>query len=305
MAGNIIPIADFDPAYRLKILESLIGPMNSMMFQVFKPERFTEMSGKVPYRAQKYTLGNANNKTKVAFDAEPLASRGSLSSVEIQYDGIYKREAFLTKANAVAMNTILEAQDIVEYLVKDCMIDIATDIDVDYKPLLTTAGSVNNSVAATDVWSDESAARPMTDFEAACDAVGNPDLCWLGLDRARELAKLPAFKTTTQNFDGVNSSISFASLAQKLKEHFGFQQVIIDNSWYNTANEQQTISKSRIFDGVVFVGHAEHFVAVENPELREVHLEYNPRRGRYEGMAAIAVEMERADKDAGCIITGT
>ena len=303
MAGPLFDLNAYDAAFAHKFLTESLMKKDSLFLQAFPSDGFNAMSGKVPFVPQIGQLDDAD-ETRVAIDGKASTVNSDIDSVDVTYKYKYAKRAELAKGVAESMSRIRNADDLVSHLVDRASASVFTAIDKDGATLLKDT-NVNNTVAATAVWSDSTNARPDLDLEAACDKIGNPDVLFLDRADARAASKLPAFKPSLHHFDGVGASIGHRALAEVLMDRFGYREIFIDGTWYRTSNPAQALAKAGLFDGVNFSGYKEHVLVLENESYRDVITGYDRSRGVYYAEVIAMYVMVRADKDAGCILTGT
>lgn len=303
-------VGSVDPLMVDRILEGLIGETESKMEQVFGRREVARTEGKIGYRPSKETVARSKSKGRVALDAPSNTLDASFAQQSFSFDFKYaeKHKAHMMVVEAIADQT---AEDVVADMVEGALIQVVGLMDIDGAEYLSNASiggeTINASVAATDVWSSNTNARPFTDLDALLDAVGNPDILWLGLDRARELAALDAMKSEVKYFSDTNGRVSMTALAEFLLSHYPMldEVVIAETSWKNTANPQQDGSFSRIFDGVVWAGKREHMRVVEFRGSRKARSWFDEETDCYYGEAVRYIDFARAETKMGCILTGT
>lgn len=304
-----VPGMDFnklDPAYHKMLLKGIEAGQDSVFREVFTPENVTEMSGKIPNIDSKYTLAqdDASEATKIAIDDEPQPDSVGISETAFRFTGKYAKEHKVHKSVVETLADLEGAEDLVQYLQGLVRMKINSAIDLDGKTILQSQ-TENNTVAAQDAWSSTGSADPLTDFDAMVDEAGMPDLCWLGIDKARELQALDAFKADNHNYSGTNARAPQQAVVEELRRRYGFEQVIIDAKFYNQDNVAQTINKAKIFDGTVWVGNSDHMVVTEREDLMEVDGEYNSKSGNFHEWMTEYVEINRAEGSQGVVLTGS
>lgn len=309
MPGQGLNINTISPAFRDKILMGLIGKNQSAFEAIFGVKNTRQLEGSVPFVPSKYSLGNSNDNAEIALDAVPEVADTEFGEMQFKIQKKFARRGKVHKAAVMAMEEN-SAEDITEITLQRAVISVAAAIDLSGKKYLTeitlNGSTINQTQAATAVWSDATNARPFTDLDALFDKVGNPDTLWLGLDRARELSALPAIKDKAANFSAVDGRIPVAGLASVLMSQYQFlQNVVIDDNWYNTANPQQNRATSRIFDNVVWAGVASHLTCVENTALRKSRVFLDEDTDTYYGEAVRYLTFGRGESALGCRLTGT
>lgn len=299
----LVDINNYSAEMRMMILTRLLGSVQSRFYTVFNPEKFTEMAGRVPFISKKNSVGNARD-VKIAFGADPTEADGTINSVKIGYDGVFARSAKLTKKQVDAWGNLSNPDALVERLLTICLTDIAVGMDLEGATILKST-TLNEEVAATDVWTDQVNSKPITDLEAAVDKVGNPDLGWIGLDNLRLLQSHEAFRERASNWKGNDGRMPLALALDTLREITNIPTWIVDNTFYDENNAGQVVNEARLFDGVMWMGYSSHMVTAEDPGQLDSDVEYHRKRGVYEGWARRCVTAARADKSAAAIITGT
>lgn len=295
-----------------RILTGLLGENQSIMEQVFGVENTRLQSGEMPFMPSKYTLGNSSSeKDQVALDAKPEDVDSGLDGASFN---INKKFAKRGRVHAVAVESMEEstvADDIVELTGRAAVIKVENAVDRVGKEFLsnTTVNSVtvNDSVSATDVWSDDTNARPFTDVDALIDKVGGGGLIfWLGKDRAREFAALPAIKSEWANYAGVDGRIPLSRLPEAILNHWDeIDQVIIADAWYNSENLQNTPSFARTFDNVVWLGDPNHKMLVEMQNLRKFRSWFDEDTDTYYSEVVRYLTFASGESTRSAILTGT
>lgn len=308
MAMQGFEVNSLDPAYQLELLKGVEAEVDSVFKEVFTPEQVETMSGKVPYIPSKFTLLSDDDSvhTKIGVADEPDVLEMGTNSVEFDFDGKYSKEAKIHKTVVETLSRLRGAEDLVQYLGSIAMGFVNTAIDTDGATILKST-TLNATVSAADAWSDASNADPFTDFDGLVDEVGsiNP-LIWLGLNKARELSALPAFRDAAKNFDATGGRVSLQMVSDILMDRYNAERVIIDASvWQNDNNVAQTINKSHIFDDVVWVGDPDHMLVVERSDLREVDSEYKSKSGNYHTWITEYLDIARAETERGAVLTGS
>lgn len=305
--GTSIP--SINPVFRDKILLGLMGKNTSAFEGVFGVKNTRQASGAIPYVPSKYTVSQSEDAAAIALDAIPDVDDDELAEMSFR---INKKFGKRGKVHKMAVEAMAEnsGEDITEMTLERAVVKICAAIDKmgkDYLTNTTLAGvTINQSVNATAVWSDATNARPFTDLDALFDAIGNPDTLWLGLDKAREFAALPAVKDEFKQFSAVDGRIAMNVLVDALKSHYSFlNQVVIDDVYQNTANLQQTASYSRIFDGIVWAGRAEHLKLVENTAMRKSRVFFDDDTDNYIGEAVRYITVARGEAKLGSLLAGT
>lgn len=308
--GAGIDVSSVDPLMVDRILTGLIGENESMVERVFGRREVNRTEGKIGYRPSRETVARSNSKGRVALGAPSNTMDGSYNQASFSFDFKYAEKY---KAHKLTVESIADqtADDVVTDMVEGAVIQVCGLMDIDGAQYLSNTAiggvTINDSVEATDVWSNPTNARPMTDLDALFDLIGAADILWLGLDRARELAALPAIKEQFANFNGVDGRLSMSGLANALLDHYSFlDEVIIDDAqWKNTANEQQAGSFARIFDGVVWAGKREHYLIVEYAGSRKARSWFDEETDNYYGEAVRYIDFARAETKMGAILTST
>lgn len=305
--GTSIP--SINPVFRDKILMGLIGKNTSAFEGVFGVKFTRQASGAIPYVPSKYSVSQSDDDALIALDAVPDVDDDELAEMSFR---ISKKFGKRGKVHKMAVDAMSEnsGEDITELTLERAVIKICAAIDKMGKDYLTNTTlngeTINQTTAATAVWTDAANARPFTDLDALFDKIGNPDTLWLGLDKARNLAGLPAVKDEFKQFSAVDGRIAMSALADALKSHYSFlQNVVIDDVWENTANMQQTAVFSRIFDGVVWAGRSEHLKLVENTGLRKARVFFDDDTDNYIGEAVRYMTVARGEAIMGSLLTGT
>lgn len=308
MAVQGFEVNSLDPAYQLRLLDGVKAATQSVFKEVFTPEGVAEMSGKVPFIPSKFTLlsNDDSTKTKIGIQDSPDVLDMDLNSTDFSFDGKYAKEARIHKSTVRTLGNKLQgAEDLVQYLGSVAMGFVNSAFDLDAAAILKST-TLNKDVSATAVWTDLEAARPFEDFDKLVDQVGTAGaVLWLGMDKARLLSALPAFRDEDKQFDAKGGRISLAGVAEILRRRYDLSQVVIDGTWYNEANVAQTINKSRIFDGVVWMGDPDHMLVVERSDLREVDSEFDSRTGNFSTWLTEYYDIARAENGRGAVLTGT
>lgn len=277
MAGKGFDVTSFSPSYQNKILTGLLGAAESAMEKVFGIENTKQQSGEIPFQPSKYSVANSSNseKTKIAIDAVAESADSALDSASFSINAKYAKRG---SVHAMQVDSLADAtsDDIVTMTGQNAVAKVQGAIDIDGSAYLKSVSvdgvTVNQDINATAVWSDSVNAKPFTDLDAMFDAIGGGGLrLWLGLDRARELASLPAIRSEFHNFAGANGRLTMQGLAEALLMHYGdmLDGVMIDGNEYNSANLAASGVYARIFDGVVWLGAPEHMMVVENQGRRK------------------------------------
>lgn len=300
-----------DPAYTLRLLRGIEAPEESVFASVFEPEQMELMSGKVPYIPSRYTVigDDANYPTRVAIDDVPYKLNMSLDNVQFSFDGKHAFEFEIHKKDVRTLqNQGLEgAEDLVQLLGMHAMAIANQAYDLEGASVLQDA-SLNATTSATSGWDPSNNTDFFADMYALEDVVGKIDVVWLGRDEARKARELPEVRERAgHSFEASNASrVGPGVLAQLIMDEVGAEEVIIDGtSWKNTANQQQTISKQRIFDGTVWAGQRDHLMAMKREDLDDADTEENRKAGTFSTWIAQHREIARAENNRGCILTGT
>ena len=306
MSGFSLPT--ISPVFRDKIHHGLIGSEQSMFEAVFGINNTRQLSGAIPYVPSKFELGNASEKTRIGLKAEAEIEDSELANMPFQIASKYAKagSVHITAVEAMQENS---GEDLTNIVLKQAVRKTSFAIDKDGKDYLTNTTlngtTINNSLAATAVWSDAANARPFTDLDAACDKVGNPDTIWIGVNYARYLAALPSMKARIANFSAVDGRVSFAELAETLRRQYAFlKNIVIDDTFYNSANPAQTPVFSRVFDSTLWVGNSEHMKCVENTKIRKALIYHDERKDIVVGESIRYLTFARGETSQGCLITG-
>ena len=268
-------IATLNPAYQGKILKGQMGANKPLMEEMFGIEPTSQVSGEMPYIDSKFTTGSAHSttKTKIALDAEADSTDNALSSAAFRIGGKYAKRGHVhkTAVEALAEKT---KEKIVDVVAESAVVQVCQAIDSDgsdYLKSTTVDGvTVNNTYAATAVWSDKTNARPMSDLDALFDGVGNADIFVIGRNYARELAQLPAVTAAVTQWDGIDVRVSMGRLAGFIQDNWDVNSVYIGGKhWENTANIQAAGSYTRIFDDCLWAGKKDHMMLNEMEDLRK------------------------------------
>lgn len=309
MSGQGLNLNTISPVFRDRILRGLIGRNMSVFEEVFGVINTRQVEGAVPLVPSKYMLGNSQENTSIALDGVPEESDWELGEMPFKIRSKFAKRG---KVHKIAVEAMEEnsAEDITNLVLERAVISVATAIDLEGKTYLNSTTkngeTINLSESATAVWSDASNARPLADLDAIFDAVGNPDTLWLGMDRARELAALPAFRGSYDNFDATGGRLPMPELAGKLMGRYQFlRNIVIDSNWYNDANPQQARDAVRIFDGVVWAGNSTQTKCVEQINLRKSRVFLHEDTDLYIGEAVRYLTFGRGENTTGCILTGT
>ena len=276
--------ADFtlDPAYQLVLLDGQAPSQLSAIREVFTPKQVNTMSGKVAYVPDNYTLLSSDPSQHhfIGVQDEPDVFDLGGAAADFRFRGKYAKEAMVHKSIVNTMAEIEGGESLIQYLGAVAMGMVNDAYDRDGASVLKST-TLNSTVTATAAWSDPLTADPFSDFDKMVDKAGMADICWLGLNYARELSALPAFKDEAKNFDAKGGRIALAGVADVLMRRYEFDRVMIDGRFYNDANPAQTLSKKKIFDDVIWCGHSSHLIAVERADLREADNEFNSRSGNF------------------------
>ena len=308
MALQGFDVGSLDPAFQMALLKGVEAAQDSVFREMFSPEQVGTMSGKVPYIPSNFTLlsEDGSAKTKVGIQDKPDVFEVGLNSADFDFDGKYAKEAEIHKSIVTTLSHLRGAEGLVQYLGSIAKGMVNSAIDIDGASVLKST-TLNETQSAAGSWGDASAAEPFKDFDNLVDIVGtqNP-LIWLGLDKARELSALPAFKDKEANFDAKDGRVSLQSVRDTLARRYEADTIVIDGRvWSNDANVAQTINKSRVFDGVVWVGDADHMIVVERGDLHEVDSDYDSRSGNYSTWITEYFELARAEHERAAVLTGS
>lgn len=295
-----------DPAFVMEILQGLEGTEDPVAEEVFDFEPVDEMSGDIPFLESKYTLvsDDATELSKVAFDDEPQTQDQNLSKVTFQFTGKYAEMAEVHETDVETMSRIETDEDLVEALGRIVMMKISGAFDIDVKDVLQST-TLNDTVSASTAWTNQSTADPLSDLDSAVDTVGSPDILWLGLDKARDLAATDAMKAEVKQYQATNARARMQDLADELISRYQLREVVIDGTQYNQNGQGQSLSSDQIYDGTVWVGNSDHFVVVEREELERAGSDFTEKTGMYEVYAQKYLDIARAESSQGVAITGT
>lgn len=297
---------EMDPAFVMEILTGIEGQLDPVAGEVFDFQPVTTMSGDIPFIASKHTLASSDDTElgKVPFDADPQTQDAEVSTVSFEFDGKYAEGHEVHETDVEAMADIDTDQDLVEKLGEVVLMKIAAGFDLDVASLLQST-TQNNTVSAQAAWSNPSSADPLEDFDAAVDEVGNPDLAWLGENKARDLAGTDAMKAEAKQYQATNARVKQSTVAQELMDRYGLRDVVIDGTLYNQNNPGQTLNTAKIFDDTAWVGNSDHFVIPERPEFERADSDFTSKSGMYEVWAQFYLELARVEGNQGVVITGT
>lgn len=298
-------INDYDPAYVMEILKGIEGAEMSVFLKFFQSEGVTGDSGKIPFFPSKYTLLSDAEETKIAANDEPDTYAVETNSVEFKFDGKYAKEGTVHEKTLMTMGgQIKDETSLISYLAKVARMKIAAAFDLDAANVLKST-TLNDTYSVAQPW-DGSGTDPtiLDDIYNMVDAAGDPDFCWLGKDIMRLLQQDEAFhQAAGANFSSTNGWIPKPEVVNILMKHFEFEDVIVDGTWYNTANEAQAISKARIFDGFFTVGHRDHMVVPSLDELEKANSWSDDRSGNHGVWAQQYLDIARAEQER--IVTAT
>lgn len=306
MAG--FDLQAIDPQYKLEILKGLVGDMDSMFLQVFRPRDVNSQSGKIPILPSKETLRSDEGaeSSKVALDAPPKKGTGSLTDVSYNFDGKFSRENSIPKATVEEARNFNSAEELLAFIQQANMIQIAGDVDSEGNTILGST-TLNTQVNATAVWSDDTNARPVTDLDALMDTGGNAyDLLWVGESRYRELSALPALLSFSNNYDAVDARAPKTAVANWLLGRYdSLQEVVIEGNWYNTNGLNAAVSTDRQFDDIVWAGKRDQMIALEFEAMRETDEWYDKKTQEYGALATIWIEIVTGEDLMTATLTGT
>lgn len=130
--------------------------------------------------------------------------------------------------------------------------------------LCTTTTNWANSSTPSNLWDDYVNSDPITDIENAIDTVENGtgvkvNKMIISHDVWKKLKHHPQILARKPN-----DSFRVARL-DDLKAIFDVEEILVGNSSYNTANQGQTASFSRIWSKDVWLGHVSMSPALEEP----------------------------------------
>lgn len=300
-----------DPAYVLRLLDGITAPEQSIFEEVFAPEDVELMNGKVPYIPSKYTVisEDDNYKRKVAVDDVPHVIDMSLDNVEFNFDGKHSFEFRIHKkdVNTLQNQGLEGAEDMVQLLGMHAMAIANQAHDMEGATVLQDT-SVNATQSATASWDPSNNTDFFADLYSLEDTVGQIEVVWLGLDEARKARKLPEVRERAEHhFEASNASrVNPGTLANLIRVETGAEEVIIDGTtWKNTANQGQSISKSRIFDGTVWAGQRDHLLDLSREDLDDADADQDRRSGTFSTWVSKYREIARAENNRGCILTDT
>lgn len=304
-------LSTVDPLFVDRIRDGLINEEKSAMEEVFGITEVRRTSGKIGYEPSKQNVARTDSQTEVALSAKSNTADAALGNIEFAFTSKFaeKYEMHAMEADALADQT---GEDMTRKLLRGAVIQVMGKMDIKGKNFLSETvfegNTINDSRNAAAVWSDATNATPLTDLDAIMDAVGNPDVLWLGLDRARELGALPGIKQEFANYAGKDGRISLRALAEALLGHYPFlKRVVIDDvTWQNIADNQAPDGEySRIFDGVVWAGKSDHMVIAEYVPLRKGRVWEDEETDTLYGESVRYLDYARGELKMGCLLAGT
>lgn len=264
--------------FAMEILVSMLDEVEGSTFvQVFgdggTPTEVTQTSGDIPSLDQTYTLNadDARDEDKVAFDDPPDEDDAELTTTAFNINGKYAKKQRINRVTLRTLANVETEEEVLEILSKQVLQKIFGAYDLDMVSQVLTDQTTNDTVSASKAWSNADA-DIYADLNSAVDHVGNPDICWLGLDKAREISRTDTFNATDVNFAGGSSTHNYEanlqSVAADLTQRYGFEDVIISAEHYHNGQRQETLNKQQVYNGVVWVGSSDHVEPVELSDLR-------------------------------------
>lgn len=165
--------------------------------------------------------------------------------------------------------------------------------------------SVNEAQAVTSGVHTLDTSDPILDLQKAFAKCGYGDTLLVGRDIVEAWQRHPAFTSASKNFDA--GAVGTATILELLREEFASlaNVVMLGNvHMYNSANPGLTKVLAYQFDGLLWVGHARNLAFFEqktgNEEASWREETAECRKIRKTRRA----DIRRADKNAGCVITG-
>lgn len=303
----------YDNAFVMEILVSMLDEVESSTFvSVFgdggSAEPVDTLSGDIPHLNQQYTLGadDARDEDLIAFDEAPDEDDAALNTTTFQIGGKYAKKNRVNRTTLRALANVTNEEDVIRILSRQVLENIITAYDLDMVSQILTDQTTNSTVSAQKAWSNQSSADPFKDFNNAVDQIGEPDIIWLGLDKARELARTDAFVADAINFNASNFERQQEQVAQELTGRYGVEDVIISADHYHNGQRQETLNKKQTYNGVVWVGNSDHVKPVELRDMRTtaVWTDNQETLNHYQS-AQFFMTAAQAEDSQGVVITGT
>lgn len=168
---------------------------------------------------------------------------------------------------------------------------------------LLVSTTYNNTSAASTAWSDSSS-TPLVNLDTIFNSIGDADLLVIGHTEAQDLQKHPDIIAETSNFSaGAVPQSKIVSVLMGLYPNL--KKIVIGGSLYNSAAEGQTAVLSRIFNSIVWAGHSDDLVYVQQTGIARTEME----RDALSRTTIISYEepgdIVRPNKDKGYYLSGT
>lgn len=310
MAQGVFDLTALSNPTLRRIQAGLMSSPESAMLKTFGAEEAGGLYGDIVYFGSTETTVSEEDafEVAIAIDDEASSNDTTLSTASFSIDRKFAHRVKIHAAKLLHVQN-LTGQRIAEILLQKAMAYVSYKIDAAHKSLLTDTATYNGTKAAAAVWSDSSNATPFADWDSVFDELGGKNLrVWMGLDRARELGALPAFKQETAYFDAKDGRVPPAGVAAIMLNHYSdvLGSVTIDTeTWGNTANVGQTASYARLFDNVVWAGYEDHIVFAELKSFRKARTWTDEASDIYYSEAVVYVDGTADEQKKGCTLTGT